>query len=60
MNSSEPTISTWPAITSSAAQPFLRMSPAATKASTANIPSLATELATNGNSVPWCRAPWSR
>ena len=51
MNSSEATIRTCPAITSCPAHPFWRMSPAAMKASTANMPSLATELATNGNSA---------
>jgi hypothetical protein len=60
MSRSEATISTCPAITRRPAHPFRRTSPAATKASTANIPSFATELATNGNSVSSWRMPWSR
>ena len=59
MKSSDPAISTWAPITTVTAQPLDRTSAQASAQSAAIMPSLATELATNGNSAS-ANAPWSR
>jgi hypothetical protein len=60
MNTSDRAISAWPAMTTSAAHPLRRTSPAAMKARIAKTPSLATELATKGNSISSLVAPCTR